>query len=152
MDLANMFLVLVDDALAVLRGGPIERGVQELAIWGPEAYYFGSGENVAFSDVMKALAPVLHEKGVIKSREIVSVDVAEAARISLRGPGKEHDSLAPPPPPDSWAMHIAIMYGINMRIQASRMAKLGWRSEMGSVMESFSEVISEYLKLEQEKV
>lgn len=156
MDLANMFLILVDDALAALAGAPtrgdLEAGGPE-GLWGPEAYYFGAGDNIAFGDFMRALVPVLHQRGVIESREIASVDVAQAARISLAGPGQEHDPLAPPAPPppaDSWAMHIAIMYGVNMRIRASRMERLGWRAEAGAVVRALPEVISEYLRLEQE--
>lgn len=144
MDLANMFLILVNDALASVQQG------QESKLWGPEAYYFGVGDNIAFADFMKALVPVLHQHGVIASPDIMSVDVVQAARISLAGPGKEYDPLAPSPPPDSWAMHIAIMYGVNMRIRASRMEKLGWKAEMGSVVETFPEVIAEYLRLEKE--
>lgn len=126
--LAEMYLVLIDDALAALAGSPVERA-SELAVWGSEAYYFGVGDNISFADLMKALAPIFVQEGIIASSEIKSVDVTEAARISLAGPGSEYDPLAPLPPADSWAMHIAIMYGINMRIRASRMEKLGFTVE-----------------------
>lgn len=147
MDLANMFMILINDALASLAGAGEQSGRE---LWGAEAYYFGVGENIAFGDFMRALVPVLHARGVITSPEIASVDVVQAARISLAGPGNEYDPLAPSPPPDSWAMHIAIMYGVNMRILASRMGTLGWKPEAGSVVETFDEVITEYLRLEQE--
>lgn len=146
-DLANMFLILVEDALAALAGTPIKRA-EELQVWGAEAYYFGVEENIVFSDFMKALAPVLKEHGVVKTDDIRSVNVTEAARISLAGPGKEYDPLAPPPPADSWAMHISVMYGINMRIQGSRTQKLGWKAEQGSLVRSIPEVVSRYLELE----
>lgn len=147
LDLANIFLILVEDALAAIAGAPIKRAT-ELELWGPEAYYFGVGDNIAFADFMEALAPVLHQQGVIASPEIASVDVTEAARISLAGPGKEYDPLVPPPPADSWAMHIAIMYGVNMRIRASRMTKLGWKPEH-SVLDALPEVVAEFLRLEE---
>lgn len=146
-DLANMFLILVEDALAALAGTPIKRA-DDLQVWGAEAYYFGVEENLVFSDFMKALAPVLKEHGVVKTDEIRSVNVTEAARISLAGPGKEYDPLAPPPPVDSWAMHISVMYGINMRIQGSRTQKLGWKATKGSLVRSIPEVVSRYLELE----
>lgn len=149
-DLAKMYLVLVDDALAALAGAPIER-TYELQVWGSEAYYFGIEDNVVFSDFMKALVPVLLEQGVIQSGEIRSVNVTQAAQIGLAGPGKEYDPLAPPPPPDSWAMYIVIMYGINMRLRGSRMEKLGWKAEKGSVIRALSEVVSTYLQLEKQK-
>lgn len=149
-DLANMFLILVDDAMATLAGTPIKRA-EELPIWGPEAYYFGVEENIVFSEFMKALTPVLVEHGVVKSSEIRSVNVTEAARISLAGPDGEYDPLAPPPPADSWAMHISVMYGINMRIRGSRMEKLGWKAEKGALARSLVEVVPRYLELEKQK-
>ncbi|KAJ4388683.1 hypothetical protein N0V93_006142 [Gnomoniopsis smithogilvyi] len=148
-DLTNIFLILIDDAIATLAGTPIKRA-EELQLWGPEAYYFGTEENIVFSDFMQALTPVLLEQGVVKSGEIRSVNVTEAARISLAGPGKEYDPLAPPPPADSWAMHISVMYGINMRIQSSRMKKLGWEPEKGALARSLPDVVSRYLELEKQ--
>lgn len=152
MDLARIFMILVDDALAALAGKPIERPAEVLPLWGPEAYYFGTGGEISFADFMKGLAPVLHEHGVIKSTELKSVNVTEAARISLAGPGGEYDADAPPPPPDSWAMHISIMYGVNMRINASRIGRLGWKPEMGSVVDTFREVVPYYLAREPKTV
>lgn len=149
-DLANIFLILIDDALAALAGTPIKRA-EDLQLWGIEAYYFAVEANIVFSDFMKALTPVLVEHGVVKSSEIRSVNVTEAARISLAGPDKEYDPLAPPPPADSWAMHISVMYGINMRIQSSRMEKLGWKAEKGALARSLPEVVARYLELEKQK-
>lgn len=149
-DLANIFLVLIDDALAALAGTPTKRA-DELQLWGPEAYYFGVEENIVFSDFMKALTPILVEHGVVQSSDIRSVNVTEAARISLAGPGKEYDPLAPPPPADSWAMHISVMYGVNMRLRSSRMEKLGWKAEKGAVARSLPEVVARYLELEKQK-
>lgn len=146
-DLSNMYLILIEDALAALAGTPIKRA-EGIQVWGAEAYYFGVEENMVFSEFMKALAPVLKEHGVVKTDEIRSVNVTEAARISLAGPGKEYDPLAPPPPADSWAMHISVMYGINMRIRGSRMEKLGWKAEKGALVRSIPGVVSRYLELE----
>ncbi|CAN8095984.1 unnamed protein product [Discula destructiva] len=152
-DLASMFMILVDDALAAIAGSPIQRGPElaELPMWGPEAYYFGVTENIAFANFMKFHASVFFEQGVIQSSEIRSVNVTEAARISIAGPGKEYDPLAPAPPADSWAMHISIMYGINMRIRASRMEKFGWKAEKGPLAGYLKEVVSRHLQLEKEK-
>ena len=48
-------------------------------------------------------------------------------------------------------MHIAVMYGINMRIRASRLARLGWKPERPSVIETLDEVLDAYLRAEKEK-
>ncbi|EXF79448.1 hypothetical protein CFIO01_06038 [Colletotrichum fioriniae PJ7] len=139
-DLANMFLILIGKAI---EGGSES---EPFAIWGPEAYYFGTSEDISFGEFMKHLAPVLKDQKIIESTEIKSVSVAEAARASIAG--SDYDPDAPPPPPDTWAMHIAIMYGINMRIEASRMAKLGWKAEKGSILESFPQIVAGLLARE----
>ncbi|KAI1858038.1 uncharacterized protein JN550_012931 [Neoarthrinium moseri] len=146
-DLARMYLLLVNDAIDNLTGQTSVAAPFD--IWGPEAYYFGTGEDISFAKFMAHLAPVLKDTGVIKNTEIKSVSVTEAARASIAG--EDYDPDAPPPALDSWAMHIAIMYGINMRLGASRMQKLGWKPERGSVIETFAEVVSEYLQLEKAK-
>lgn len=150
-DLAEIFVLLVHDALAALTGKPSPLPKVDFPLWGREAYYFASGEDIRFGDFMHALAPVLCQQGVIgDSSNIESVNVTEAARKSLAGPGGEYDPLGPPPPPDSWAMHIAIMYGVNMRIRPSRMERLGWKAKKGSVVATFPEVLARFLQREKE--
>ncbi|KAH8771855.1 hypothetical protein F5883DRAFT_46146 [Diaporthe sp. PMI_573] len=149
MDLAGIYMILIEDALATLAGRPIQRDAGVLPLWGREAYYFATGEDISFSDFMRGLVPVLKQNGVIESEEMKSVSVTEAARISLAGPDGEYDPLAPPPPPDSWAMHIAIMYGVNMKIRASRIAELGWKPT-GKVVDTFPEVVPEFLRREKQ--
>ncbi|KAF7523001.1 hypothetical protein G7054_g11953 [Neopestalotiopsis clavispora] len=129
-DLAKIFMILVDKAAAALSG----------TASGSEP------ENISFADFMQHLAPVLKEQGVIESADIKSVSVTEAARASLQG--SDYDPDAPPPAVDSWAMHIAIMYGINMRLKASRVKQLGWKADKGSIVESFPRVVAEFLKNE----
>ncbi|KAL1850404.1 hypothetical protein Daus18300_012938 [Diaporthe australafricana] len=147
MDLAGIYMILVNDALATLAGKPIEREASQLPLWGREAYYFCTAEDISFADFMKGLVPVLQQHGVIESPELKSVTVTDAARISLAGPDGEYDPLAAPPPPDSWAMHIAIMYGVNMKIRPSRMERLGWKPT-SFVVDTFSEVVPEFLRRE----
>ncbi|KAH8175126.1 sugar transporter domain-containing protein [Sarocladium implicatum] len=149
-DLADMFQVLVDDALAALTGRPIQRASGP-RLWGTEAYYFGVSTNIPFNDFMSDLASALHEQAVITSPEIRSVDVNEAAQISLAGPGRVYDPQAEPPAPDSWAMHIAIGYGVNMRIEATRMRELGWEPKMGRIASTFPDVVREFLRREREE-
>ncbi|KAF6825228.1 nucleoside-diphosphate-sugar epimerase [Colletotrichum musicola] len=140
-DLAGIYLVLVGKAI---NGASSES--EPFDIWGPKAYYFGTSEDISFAKFMEGLVPVLKEHGVIQSTEVKSVSVVEAARASIAG--SDYDPDAPPPPPDTWAMHIAIMYGINMRIGATRMQKLGWKPERGSIVETFPQVVAEFLKRE----
>lgn len=144
-DLAKMFIVLVDNAIMNLLGNT--PATVPFEVWGPEAYYFGTSEDVSFGKFITDLAPVLKENGVITSTDIKSVSVTEAARASVAG--SDYDPDVPPPAPDSWAIHIAIMYGINMRLRASRIQKLGWKAEKGSIAESFTEVVARFV--EQEK-
>lgn len=145
LDLADIFLLLIEDALANGKSKAAEAA--PFPLWGPEAYYFGVAENIAFIDFMKALAPVLKAQGVIADDKIESVSVKDAARISLAGPGGEYDPDAPVDPA-SWAIHIAIMYGVNMRLKSSRVEALGWKPKMGPMMDTFNDVVSEFLRRE----
>jgi hypothetical protein len=149
MDLAGIYMILIDDALATLSGEPIQRAAGVLPLWGREAYYFASGEDISFAGFMRGLVPVLRQHGVVERDEVESVSVAEAARISLAGPDGVHDPLAPLPPADSWAMHIAIMYGVNMKIRSSRAARLGWKPTL-KVVDTFAEVVPEFLRREKD--
>ncbi|PSR82743.1 hypothetical protein BD289DRAFT_9329 [Coniella lustricola] len=152
-DLADMYLILVNDAWTALGGqrpppSP-SRLDSDLPLWGPEAYYFASGEDIRFADFMDGLVPVLKQHGIIRTDAgIDSVNVTVAARKSLAGPGGEYDALAPPPPPDSWAMHIAVMYGVNMRLRPSRIERLGWKAKMGSIVGTLPAVVAEFLQQE----
>lgn len=152
-DLAGMYLVLVGDALAALRGGARGRGSAPggVQVWGPEAYYFGAETTFVFAQYMRDLVAVLRELGVVASSEIKSVSVTELARISLAGPGGEYDPLASPPPADSWEMHMAIMYGVNMRLRASRIKTLGWKAQKLPSAGSLKEVVARHLQLEKEE-
>ncbi|TQN74108.1 hypothetical protein CSHISOI_01305 [Colletotrichum shisoi] len=140
LDLARMYMILVGKAI----DGVCES--EPFPIWGPDAYYFGTSEDISFRKFIKHLVPVLKKQRVIESTEIKSVSVAEAARASIAG--SDYDPNTPPPPLDTWALHIAIMYGINRRIGASRMKRLGWNAEMGTIVDSFPQVVAEHLKRE----
>ncbi|GKT47667.1 uncharacterized protein ColSpa_07848 [Colletotrichum spaethianum] len=140
LDLARMYLILVGKAIDVASES------KPFSIWGPDAYYFGTSEDISFGNFMRHLVHVIKDQEVIESTEIKSVSVAEAARASIAG--SDYNPNTSPPPPDTWAMHIAIMYGINMRISASRMKMLGWNAEMGTIVDSFPQVVAEYLKRE----
>ncbi|ROW17613.1 hypothetical protein VPNG_00790 [Cytospora leucostoma] len=147
LDLARAFGLLVDDALGALqRGGAAAAapaGPAGSPLWGPRAYYFASGEEVAFRDLQGAIVPVLHGHGVIPSREVRSVTHAEAARTCLAG-GTDYDPDAPLPPPDSWVNHLATWFGVNMRIRPSRLLALGWKPEK-STLEAWEEAFELYL-------
>ena len=137
--------------LAALYGLVLGRALagDAAAAFGAEAYYFGAGEEIAFADFMAGLAARLKAHGVLATAEVRAVSVNDAARASMFGEHFNPD--AAPPPPDSWAMHIAVMYGINMRIRASRIARLGWQAEKPSVVETLDEVLAAYLRAEKEK-
>lgn len=147
LDLAQMYMLLIDDALASLSGSNITE--HRIPLWGSQAYYFGVTENIRFSELMRnGLVPVMFENGIIESTEVVSTSASEVARAILYGDGYDPDG--PAPPPDSWALHVAAALGLNMRIVAARMAKLGWKPVQGSVVRSYDDAIPLYLRLEKE--
>ncbi|KAK7726790.1 hypothetical protein SLS53_009496 [Cytospora paraplurivora] len=159
LDLARAFGLLVDDALGALRQGGAAASAASAAataaaaaapadpagfpLWGPRAYYFASGEEVAFRDLQGAIVPVLYGHGVIPSQAVRSVTHTEAARTCLAG-GTDYDPDAPLPPPDSWVVHLATWFGVNMRIRPSRLLALGWKPER-STLEAWKEAFEIYL-------
>lgn len=146
LDLAQMYMILIRDALTSLSGNTIEH---PMPLWGPQAYYFGAAENLQFYEFMReGLAPVMLKNGIIESAEIVSTTAEEVARTILYG--DDYDPDGPPLPSDSWAIHVAAIFGLNMRIVASRMRRLGWKPEQGPMVRSFDDAIPLYLRLEKE--
>ncbi|KAH7018048.1 uncharacterized protein B0I36DRAFT_368099 [Microdochium trichocladiopsis] len=152
-DLARIYEGLVADALgslaAAAAGDPSDVTSADATLWGPDAYYFGSAKNYIFHEWMQGIVPALQMTQLIKTSDIKSVNVHEAARKALYGgTSQEYDENAPPPPEDSWAMHIAIMYAINMRVRPSRAAKLlDWKPEK-DVMADWEHIFQTFLKRE----
>ncbi|KAI3390902.1 hypothetical protein diail_8431 [Diaporthe ilicicola] len=152
LDLARASLLLIDNALEAL-AAPQQQQQQQPAepagfpLWGPRAYYFVRAEDVSFHDLQAVLAPALHRRGVIPSAEIRSVSHTRAARTCLAG-STEFDPDAPLPPPDSWVIHLATWFGINMRVRSQRLAALGWRPLEKSTLGDWEVAIDEFLRRE----
>ncbi len=79
LDLADMYLLLISDALASLSGSSSSSAATAIttesktSLWGPEAYYFGVAENILFREFMgQGLAPLMPANGIIESVNIVS--------------------------------------------------------------------------------
>ncbi|KAK8031621.1 NAD(P)-binding protein [Apiospora arundinis] len=138
-DIADMYLLLVAKALA-----------SDQSCWGKEAYYFGVAEVIGFSEAMQTLGPVLLKHGVMERAEMRSVDADDAAKACLYGDSYTEDSV--PPPADSWAIQIAILFGVNMRLRATRMTQLGWKPQKGLIVGTFDEVFGNYLRVEREAI
>lgn len=149
-DLAAQYLILVHHALAALSGttAPSTTTPPELPLWGPDAYYFGCTENVENGRWLQQHAEAMLAHGeLVQSTERKTITVADAARLTLAShTGGEYNPDAPPPPADSWVMHLAASYGLNMRARATRMEKLGWKPVHG-VAEDMTEVIAKAVEL-----
>ncbi|KAF2141333.1 uncharacterized protein K452DRAFT_272103 [Aplosporella prunicola CBS 121167] len=132
-DLANIYYALLEDALKGADSDP--------ALWGPQAYYFGAGnEELTFREYMQAVMPILKAKGVIASDEIKVIDSKKAAEAVSAMSGDETSA---------WTASIADMFGVNMRCRAARARKLlGWVPTGPRVKETLPEVLSEFLKKE----
>lgn len=150
LDLARAMLLLIDNALDALSVPNKTAEPAEPAgfpLWGTRAYYFVSVEDIAFHDLQAALVPSLRRHGVIASGEIKSVTHTQVARTCLAG-SSEFDPDAPLPPPDSWIIHLATWFGINMRVRPARLAALGWKPVEKSILEDWDVAIGEFLKRE----
>ncbi|KAG6353575.1 hypothetical protein INS49_005537 [Diaporthe citri] len=147
LDLARAMLLLVDNALAALAGDGQPAEPAGFPLWGDRAYYFVRAEDVSFHDLQSAMVPALRRHGVVGSDEIRSVTHTQAARTCLAG-SSEFDPDAPLPPPDSWVIHLATWFGINMRVRSERLAALGWKPVEKSILGDWEAAIDEFLKRE----
>lgn len=148
LDLAAQYLILVRDAVAALSGATTTP-LPPFPLWGPDAFYFGVTENVAYGDWLQRHAEAMahHDNGLLRRMERHTITVADAARVTLASQtGGEYDADAPLPAPDSWMMHLAAAYGLNMRVKATRMERLGWRPTHG-VAEDLEDVIAKCIEL-----
>ncbi|KAE9365761.1 NAD(P)-binding protein [Stipitochalara longipes BDJ] len=136
VDLARIYLLLLSSALSPQSSQSSAVSLHE--IWGPQAYYFGTGdEELSFVDYMTLIVGHLHELGALETKTLQQIDVNDAAKASGASTGI--------PPPDSWAMHIAIMFGVNMRVRSTRARRLGWQPVEPKVEETLEDVIHAYL-------
>ncbi|KAI9741693.1 MAG: hypothetical protein M1834_000078 [Cirrosporium novae-zelandiae] len=135
-DQARVYLLLLNYALGVKEVEPGE----EDEIWGPQAYYFGASEEIAFADFMTSLVPIAKQKGLVQTEDIKQLNIQEAAEICAA----EDEA----PAPDSWSMHIAIGFGVDMRSRSSRAKRFGWQPKEPPVGETLEKVISKFLEHE----
>lgn len=144
LDLTEQYLILLRHALAELAGSPKSA---PFPLWGPNAYYFGCTENVMYGEWLQLHAETMKPHGLVRHTDRRTITVTEAARLSMASQmGDEYDPTAPPPAPDSWVMHLAAAYGLNMRIKSTRMKRLGWKAKHG-VAEDFADVIAKCVEL-----
>ena len=124
MDLAHLYLLLLSHALSALDPNSNtksnEGGAAETEIWGPKAYYFGEGPELSFPNFMTAMANILKKKGVIESQDLQRIDIDQAARASGAKDDKGGIKLL-----NSWAAHVAVMFGVDIKVRSSSGDNLG---------------------------
>ncbi|KAK4223580.1 hypothetical protein QBC38DRAFT_512307 [Podospora fimiseda] len=140
-ELANLYVLLVEDALEVIGDDTQLRR----EVWGEQAYYFGeSGMEISFRGFMqKEMIPAMKmnegSKGWIKEDGVKELELEDAVqRIMTRMGGVEGADL--------WSRHIAEGFGTAMRIRASRARKyLGWKTggkvDLGEAVEAYIELV-----------
>jgi nucleoside-diphosphate-sugar epimerase len=129
LDLAHLYLLLLSSALKSQNSD----AQAEEDLWGPEAYYFAALEEISFAEFMTEMVRILRDHGIIKNEEIREIDVHQGAKAS-GATGEEQAA-------DSWAMHIAIGFGIDMRCRSSRARGLGWEPKGPGVVDTLQEVV-----------
>ncbi|TVY13526.1 hypothetical protein LARI1_G009128 [Lachnellula arida] len=139
VDVARMYLLLLSHALQQSQASAETK--PETHIWGPEAYYFAEQEELSFKEFMELVLLALQKHGQLAGSEIKEIDVGEVAEAMGIANGL--------PEPDSWAMHVAIMFGTNMRVRSSRARALGWKPQDAGVAQTLDEVLRRYLEAEE---
>jgi len=132
LDIARLYVLLVSNALTP------SSFVQESDVWGPKAYYFASSEELSFQDYMTSIVEVLRKRNFLQTNQMQHIDVNRAANAT--------GASTTTHPADSWAKHIAILFGCNTRVRSTRAHKLGWKPEEPGVKETIEEVINMYLE------
>ena len=129
-DLARMYFLLLASAL---NPKPAQTSALPHDIWGPQAYYFATAEDLSFKDYMTMIVKVLHGLGVVETTDL--------QQINTSGAVKDDGSLVGVPPPDFWAPYIPIMFGFNMRARSTRARALGWQPVAPKVEETLEDVL-----------
>jgi len=132
MDMARVYIMLVSHALDPTLP------VQTSDIWGPKAYYFGSSEELSFLEYMTSIMKVLRKHNYLHTDQILQIDVKQAANATGASTTTQ--------PADSWASHIALLFGCNTRVRSTRAYSLGWKPEAPGVKDTLEEVIDRYLE------
>jgi nucleoside-diphosphate-sugar epimerase len=118
-DLADIYVRLVADAV---KGS----AQHDLRLWGPQAYYFATGEEMPFATYMKALVGVLQRRGVLRTNVIT--DVREASDPAER---EVVNKIA--------AIHGC---GLNVRCRSERAESLlMWKAKGPGLLETLPRVV-----------
>jgi hypothetical protein len=134
LDLARIYFLLLSSALKA----QLSNSQAEEDLWGPEAYYFAASEEVSFAEFMTKMVGILKDHGVVENEEIRQIDVHQGAKAS--GATGEGQAV------DSWAMHIAISFGIDMRCRSSRARRLSWDPKEPGVVNTLEEVVGKLVR------
>jgi hypothetical protein len=122
-DLASIYVALLADALKGAEGSDVR-------LWGTDAYYLASSEELSFTEYMQALVKVLSRKGV-------------TTEDAIRRLGNETVS------PELAAVRKAAVAhgcGVNVRCRSKRAEiLLGWRANEQGLLGSLSEVVDAVL-------
>ncbi|CAG8957874.1 hypothetical protein HYFRA_00000214 [Hymenoscyphus fraxineus] len=143
-DLAEIYLILLSRALESLgmetgRAAPSESSKTE--VWGPEAYYFASSNEVSFLGFQRSMVRALKKLGVLGNDVIAQIDIETAAKATDVTKGES---------PQAWARHLAESYAINMRVSPSRAKAIGWVPKDIAVQDTMEDVIAKYLESEKQ--
>ncbi|PVH81537.1 NAD(P)-binding protein [Cadophora sp. DSE1049] len=104
-DLADVFVYFVDQALASQPGSKLE--------WGENGVYYIEAGEIVVADVVDAIAKEMFRRGMVGTVEVDRLSDEQALEIH------------------PWAL---ILWGANMRTNASRLRALGWVPKQPGIM------------------
>lgn len=147
-DLAQIYILLLSQALKPLASerngvtnGQAQKGSSSDGstpkIWGPEAYYFASSQELSFLDLQTSMVHALKKFSVLENENITQINVTKAEKAT--GAAENDD-------PQSWGRHIAAGCGINMRVLASRASSIGWVPKEVGILDTMEDVIGKFLQ------
>jgi len=117
-DLARLYSALAGNALARLRDEAATEAAPDVAVWGPEAYYFGASIELSMRDFLEEhFVPALRDGADFaiagETREVPIDRVVELVLERLGGAAGA----------ELWSRHIAEAFGVNTRVRGTRAEK-----------------------------
>lgn len=140
-DVASLYVLLVEDALAQIGGKA--RSESTIPHWGPDAFYIVGSQEFAFDEFAKRSVQTLHSGGAITSTEVKDVDKETVTTATAGGEIPDSD-------PDKAikliiAGVVANVYVTDFRARSSRAESLGWKPKNKDAMKGWLDAVEKAL-------
>lgn len=120
LDIADFYRIVLRETLKP-NGGAL--------VWGSKGYYFVSGGDVGWRDILPACAKVLAKAGLLKTSEVASISAEEAAKLHP---------------------YVPLILGSTIRCRSTQAKALGWvpKKTNAGLVKAFADAAESYAEEE----